>query len=428
MVEVWLPYGDTEICLTAPAENYLGTIEPKPLPSAVEGVEVEFRKALENPLQAPRLREFVKAGSSVAIAVDEYAERTPLTVLLPLLIGELKGCDIPPSSVTVFFGRGLRKPFSLEYVSGLLGKTGGEVQVEVHNPSNAENLMELGATSYRTKVFVNKKFSQADVKIVLGVIELHPYAGYSGGAQTVLEAVGGLRTLQHNYSLAFDPKAKVGQLTENPVHLDGVEVAKMVGVDFAVNLVADDANRLFKAFAGSVEAVFQEGVNCARNLWEVPVGKKASIAAVSPGGQPFDVSLYEAQDALLRVMNILDEEAVIVFAAECSQGFGGFEYLEWMEEAKTPEDIKEILRRGPGYGFHKVFQLRSTLQKARVIAVTALPENITSNLFGFRTARSVGDAMETAFRLAGRKSKVWVVPQAMRALPVFSPENNSAQG
>ncbi|WP_309492454.1 nickel-dependent lactate racemase [Candidatus Hecatella orcuttiae] len=428
MVEVWIPYGITEVCLTAPAENFLGTIEPKLHPQTPVEAEAELRKALENPLRTPRLRELVKAGDKVAIAIDGDAEFLPLQALFSLLREELKEGGVLTSDITVFFGRGLMKPPTSEWVSGLLGEAGGEMRIEVHDPSDAENLVELGTTSYRTRVFVNRRFSQADVKIALGRIGLHTYAGYSGGAQAVLNAVGGLRTLQHNYSLAFDPRAEVGRLAENPVHLDGVETARMVGVDFAVNLLTDEARQPLKAFAGSLEASFHEGVEAARSLWEVPVGKKAGIIAVSPGGHPYDVSLYEAQDALLRVMGILDEEAVVVFAAECSQGFGGFEYLEWIDETRTLDDVRELLRKGPVYGFHKVFQLRNSLQKARVIAVTALPENITSNLFGFRTARSVGDAMETAFRLAGRKSKVWVVPRAMKVLPVFSPQDDSAQG
>ena len=32
MVEIWLPYGNTEVCLTVSPENLLSVVEPKPRP------------------------------------------------------------------------------------------------------------------------------------------------------------------------------------------------------------------------------------------------------------------------------------------------------------------------------------------------------------------------------------------------------------
>ncbi|RLI32088.1 hypothetical protein DRO51_02565, partial [Candidatus Bathyarchaeota archaeon] len=71
MVEVWLPYGDTEICLTIPPENLLDIVEPRNLPDPPENISEEIGKALKNPLGLPALRNVVKPGHKISIVIDK---------------------------------------------------------------------------------------------------------------------------------------------------------------------------------------------------------------------------------------------------------------------------------------------------------------------------------------------------------------------
>ena len=74
------------------------------------------------------------------------------------------------------------------------------VQLIVHNPYQKDELSEVGVTSHRTRVLLNKNFTQAGFRILTGKIGLHAYAGYSGGRQVIL-AVSGIQTLHDNYNL-----------------------------------------------------------------------------------------------------------------------------------------------------------------------------------------------------------------------------------
>ncbi|MEM3737157.1 MAG: nickel-dependent lactate racemase [Candidatus Bathyarchaeia archaeon] len=412
MVEVWLPYGKTEICLTISAENFLGTIEPQLKPAAPDP-EAEIKYALENPKGSPRLREIVRSGGKVAVVVDSTTNMHLSQLMLSKVIDELKSGGISESAITIIFGQ--RSQPSPDRSSSLeVGDLGGLVKL-AHDPNTAE-LVEVGVTSYKTRVVLNRAFAEADFKVLIGEIGLDPYAGYSGGRAGVL-AVSGFKTIQHNRSLITDPNCKVGNLEKNPVHLDMVEAAKLAGVNFILNAVTDDAGKIVKAFAGGLEPAFLEGAKFLAETLGATVDSKSDIVVISPGGYPYDDSFYNAINSLENVLAIVRDGGVVVLAAECSNGHGNVSFYRWMTQFRSFEDAREAVRKSFTPELCAAYLLLRTLQKVRVVALSAMPEFMTTGVFKLKSVRCTDEALETAFRLAGRKAKVWVVPRGQFTLP-----------
>jgi len=72
MVDVWLPYGKTDVCVRVPARNLLGSIEPKERPGCPDAV-AEVERALNEPVPVgmKRLSEIALPESKVAIVVND---------------------------------------------------------------------------------------------------------------------------------------------------------------------------------------------------------------------------------------------------------------------------------------------------------------------------------------------------------------------
>jgi tRNA A37 threonylcarbamoyladenosine synthetase subunit TsaC/SUA5/YrdC len=70
MVDVWLPYGKTEVCARIPTRNYLGTITPKEKPG-VGNPRAEIARALKEPVGTTSLSDTINPGDRVAIVVDD---------------------------------------------------------------------------------------------------------------------------------------------------------------------------------------------------------------------------------------------------------------------------------------------------------------------------------------------------------------------
>ena len=93
MVDVWLPYGKTDVCVRIPARNLLGVIEPKerqgvPYPIA------EVIRALKEPIGSKRLLEIANTESKVAIVVDDATRKAPSEAMLLPVLAELNAAGV----------------------------------------------------------------------------------------------------------------------------------------------------------------------------------------------------------------------------------------------------------------------------------------------------------------------------------------------
>ncbi len=418
MVDVWLPYGKTEVCARIPTRNYLGAIEPKEKPGVADA-RAEVESALREPIGTRKLSEIAKPGNTVAIVVDDATRATPSYLMVPPLLDELAKAGVSEEDMTIIFACGSHRAVRSDEMEKLVGEEALERVEAVSHDCMSEDNVYLGKTSFGTNVYVNKVFAEADVKILTGDVGLHYYAGYGGGRKSVLPGVSGAETVQHNHAMLLDTKARTGILEGNPVHEDMVEGAKLAKVDFILNIAVSSKQELVRAFAGDLEQAFYQGVKLVDEMYKVSIERRADIVVVSPGGYPFDIDLYQAYKAVDGALEAVKRGGVIVLVAECSEGHGDEVFYEWMTKFKSLKKMEKEIRRRFRLGGHKAYYLMKALKKAEIFLVSVMPDYYAVNVFGLKTAKAVNDAMRGAFDIAGKKAKVWAVPYGNLTLPII---------
>jgi nickel-dependent lactate racemase len=419
MVDVWLPYGKTDVCARIPARNFLGTIEPKEKPGVADSL-AEVERALREPIGTNLLGEIVKSGDAVAVVVDDATRATPSYLMFPPLLDELNRVGVKDESITLIFGCGIHRAVKPEEVKKLVGEEAIERVKVVNHDCKSADLVYLGKTAkFGTKVYVNKVFAESDVRILTGDVELHYYAGYGGGRKSVLPAVSGAETIQNNHTMLLNPKARTGVLEGNPVHEDMVEAAKLAKVDFILNIVTNSKNELVRAFAGDLEQAFYEGVKLVDEMYKVPIERRADVVLVSPGGHPFDINLYQAYKGVDNALDAVKRGGVMVLVAECPEGHGHDVFYEWMTKFKDAKQMEKEIKKRFRLGGHKAYYLLKAVQKAEIILVSAMPDYLAQNVFKLKTARAINDALRDAFDIAGNKARVWAMPHGNMTLPIF---------
>ena len=419
MVDVWLPYGKTEVCARIPAQNFLGTIEPKEKPGAPDPI-AEIKRALQAPIGTKRINEIAKAGDKVAIVVDDFTRPAPSHLMVPPILEELNMAGVKDEDITIIFACGTHRAVTDEEARKLLGEEVAQRIKYVSHDCNAEDLVYVGKTkTHGTEVYINRIYAEADVKILTGDVTLHYYAGYGGGRKSILPGISGHKTIQHNHAMLLHPKARTGILEGNPVHEDMMEAAELAKVDFILNVVLNSKGEIVKAFAGDWKEAFYEGVKLVDEMYKVPVERKADIVLVSCGGHPFDIDLYQAYKAVDGALQIVKRRGVIVWVAECSQGHGNQVFYDWMRKYKSLKEVERAIKRKFILGGHKAYYLLKALEKVNIILVSVLPDYYAVDVFKLRTARSVNEALDEAFRIAGKNAKVWAIPYGNITEPVL---------
>ncbi len=426
MVDVWLPYGKTEVCARIPTRSFLGSIRPveelgKP------NVNAEIKRSVREPLGCKPLRDIVRPEHKVAIVMDDTTRPALSHLMIPSLLDELNDKGVQDQNITIIFGCGTHRAVTREEAIGLLGKDMfSRIKTASHDCKARDHVFMGKTEKYGTSVYLNRIFAEADVKILTGDICFHYFAGYGGGRKSVLPAVAGEETIQQNHIMFLNPQARTGMLKENPVHEDMVDAARLAKVDFILNVVVNIEGEVVKAFAGDLEKAFYEGTRLVDQMYRARVNRKADIVVVSAGGHPADVNLFQAYKGLHNALEVVKRGGVVILVAECPEGHGNQIFYEWMTKYGSFRAVEKAIKRNFVLGGHKAYYLLKAFQKVQVILVSSLPDYYAQNVFRLKTARAVNDALDEAFKIAGKKAKVWVIPHGNFTLPEIKESEQQA--
>jgi len=413
MASVELPYGQGTLRTTIPDANLQGVLLPKQGADAADEA-VLLHEALANPIGTPRLREMVRPGQQVAIVTSDLTRPCPSARLLPLVLDELAGAGIPDDDVTVVLALGLHRPMTeVEMKSAVGAEVYRRLRVVNHDP---DDCVRLGATSAGTPVEIFRPLVEADFRICLGNLELHYFAGYSGGAKAVLPGCASRATLNANHSMMVRPKARAGRLEGNPVRADLEEGAAMLGVDFILNVVMD-GHRIVGAVTGDVTAAHRRGCKLVAERGIVEINRPADVVLVSTGGHPKDINLYQAQKALDNAAYAVRDGGMLILVAECPEGFGNTTCEAWLTEAKSPDEILARIQRAFVLGGHKAAAIAAVQKRASIYLISSLPDDLVHR-YRMTPFGALDKALTAAFDTLGPGASVLILPQGGSILPV----------
>jgi len=418
LVDVWLPYGNTEVCLRIPTRNYLGTIGPRDK-KGVEDPESEIERSLEEPIGTDRLSDIARPGGKVSIVVSCVEDTRHAEFILKSILKELNKANVENEDVRIIKGYDpLRGYPAIDDPQLQNDETFRGVELITHNPET-ESMVEVGKTSFGTEIGLSRMFMESDLKILAGILDPHPYAGYSGGRYCVVPGVSSPETIQQTLSQVTDPMARPGMTKGNPVHENMVEAAGLARVDFTLNVVKNSKREVVRAFAGHPDDAFMSGVEFADEIYKVPVEKRADAVFVSPGGFPYDVDLYESCMGVNNALDVVKKNGTIILVAECSKGYGNADFRRWIVEDRDRNRIERQLRRRFTAAAYVAHSFITLLQRNEVILVSSLPDFLALGIPNVKTARTVNEAMRYFSDASGRNASVLAISHGSITIPIL---------
>jgi nickel-dependent lactate racemase len=409
--KISLAFGSMALELDIPGRNLSSIILPSEPEKKEDGTSL-IKRALENPIKSRRLCEIVKPDSKVAIVVSDITRPTPTAKLLTPLLDELYLGGTKDENITVVFALGLHRNQTEEESRKLVGE---EIYKKIRCiQHDTGRCRRIGMTSRGTPIEIFEDILNADVVIGTGSIEFHYYAGYSGGAKSVLPGVSSRETVITNHKMMIDEKAVSGRV-DGPVRQDMEEAAKIFGLDFILNVVLDSKKEIVAAVAGDFIEAHRKGVEVVDSMYKVPV-EPADAVIVSCGGFPKDINLFQANKALDNATQAVKRGGSIILVAECAEGIGNQVYECWNRECRSPDEAIERFKQCFEFGGHKTAIIARISKKFKLYLVSKLSDEQTRTAF-FTPMASVEDAL-SAVLSKNPDAKIHLMPHGGQTLPV----------
>ncbi len=350
--------------------------------------------AIDHPIGTAPLRQLARGRRSAAVIVPDGTRALPFRDILPPILQTLEK-EIRRDEIVLVFATGMHRPVSAEEAEQLLGP---DITENYRSESHDAGIVQaIGKTKRGTPVSVNPTCMKADLKLVVGLVEPHLLAGYSGGRKMIAPGVIGLDAMPilHGPRLIGHPDARIGNLTGNPVHEEALEIARMVGVDFAVHAGITEGGELSSVLAGDLYSSHIEAARRVRESSRVPAYRRYPIVITSGGGAPLDATLYQSIKGAIAALPILEDNGTILLIAECAEGWGSFDFLELLERLPDHDSFLDWA----GGSFQKdqwmVQHLREAQRTARILVHTPARHSPELQSLGIERADNLGSTIDS---------------------------------
>ncbi len=326
-----LLYGRRGLDINLPEDVRVTMIHKRPMRPLDDPVRAA-EEALENPTGCPPLAELARGRKSACILICDITRPVPNGTLLPPLIQTITGAGVPRENILVLVATGLHRPNVGEELREVVGcdEVFDTVRIENHFARDRETHVDLGTTSGGIPIMIDRRFVEADLKIVTGLVEPHFMAGYSGGRKLVTPGVAYRDTILsfHAARILEHPRSANCVIEGNPLHEAQIEIVRRIGGIVAVNVVIDEDRRMGFVNFGEVEESHLQAVEFIRRHAEVPLPRRFKTVVTTAAGYPLDRTYYQTVKGMVGVLDILEPGGTIIIASECSEGMGSPEFVE----------------------------------------------------------------------------------------------------
>ena len=334
-----------KVKITINEEKFLGLINIEE-PEELRWPE-EFQDSFEKPVNSKLLRNLAKGANRVAIIVSDSTRGVPTSKVMPIVLKELQTAGINFKQIVIVIALGVHRPATPREIEEIVGKDYlNKIKIINHDPYNNEELVFLGKTSFGTPIEVNKTVYQADLRINIGKVEPHEFAGFSGGRKSVLPGISSEKTIKKNHrpEMILKSGSRPGYLAGNSIHKDMVETAKMLGIHFSINFVLNSSGCAIGLFVGNIIDAHQSAVEFLKSFCQVKIEEKPDIVVTTPGF-PLNIDFYQSIKPLISLESIMAENGIMVLYSLCPDGFNSDDMLLPFEGAKTLDEVVSNLMK-----------------------------------------------------------------------------------
>lgn len=416
-------YGEEELTIPVEKARWVRRLEEKPN-TPIEDLEAAFRAAVEeHAIDSLPLKALITPQDHVTIIASDITRGwMHQDVVCEMLVRYLhETMELPFENIVILIAQGTHRAHSpAEMVKTVSAYAAERVRL-VNHDCQAADLISLGTTSRGTPVKVNPLCVGRKVIMIGGTVH-HLIAGYGGGRKSIVPGVAGWETIQKNHSYSLHPALSqaadhvgLGILENNPVHLDMLEAANMVGPVFGINLVVNAHGKHCAMLCGHWQKAWEASCRLVNELFGLPIGEKADMVIAGCGGFPKDINLYQGVKSLLNANEAVKDGGEIIFLCQCREGGGPPDFFDWINPLKEGR-LTEALRENFTIAGYVFFAMCQIIRRCKVRMLTLLPADTTAAM-GVEAYQSL-DAMLDQVSFEGKT--VYAMPFGGSVLPYLA--------
>jgi lactate racemase len=418
---IHLQYGKDGLEIDIPSNN-ITTLAPRFIPGLPDE-SAAFREAVLVPINSKPLRELIGSNDRVAVVIPDITRPLPSDRLLTWLFAELD--HVPAENFVIINGTGSHRVNMPEELAAMVGdEIAKRYKIVNHNSHDPATLAFAGKTTDGRDVFFNREYIEAEKRIVMGFIEPHFMAGFSGGHKGVFPAVADIDSIMHYHraDVIGHQLSTWGVIEGNPTQQQIRANGSLLPVDFLVNVTLNRRRRITGFFCGETIAAHERGCAFSKSTVMIPCASPFPIVVTTNSGYPLDQNLYQAVKGMSAAAQIVQQDGLIVEASKCNDGFpnhGNFKKL--LFDHDSPQAVLDTIL-APGFSMYDQWEAQ-LLAMIRLKARVGLYSDIASGEVRRAHLEPVADIssfIAGELKRIGNDATIAVLPEGPMTIPYLS--------
>ena len=418
-MKIHLQYGRDGLDVNLPGEN-VTILRPQFVPGLADE-HAGFVEAMRSPIGTGPLAQKIAATDRVAVVIADGTRALPSDRLLPWLFAELG--HVPAENFTVIVGTGTHRPNTPEEIAGIVGPDVATGYRVINHDAYDKSTMAQArpAEGDIPALWMNREYVEADRRILIGFIEPHLMAGYSGGYKAIFPGVSDLASIMyyHRAEMIGHPRSTWGIMQDNPTQAHIRRMGSALPVDFLLNVTLNHQQQITRFFCGDVIAAHEAGCAFAKETAMVACPNYYPLVITTNSGYPLDQNLYQSVKGMCAAVEIVAEGGEIVTVARCNDGFPSHgNFAGMLAEYGSAQAMLDAIYAP---GFHKLDQwqvqkLAQVLLRAKVSLYSELsPEQ--ARQAHLTPIEDLNDYLRQRVAELGTGTPIAVLPEGPMTIP-----------
>ncbi len=422
---VKMRYGREGLDIKLPDAPNVQILHLNPAPQLTEPGK-QLQQGLREPIGTPPLAELATGRRDACIVISDVTRPVPNELLVHPLLAVLESAGLRRDDILILVATGLHRVATEAEVVAMLGREiAANYHVASHQARDHASHVNIGTTPGEIPVLIDRRYVEADLKILVSLVEPHLFAGYSGGRKAICPGLAATDTILgfHSPQIIEDPAAITGNIGTNVADAAAWHVARLAGgADFTVNCTLNEQRELTGIFCGHLAEAPFAAMALAEQQSKIVLDEPVDITITSNAGYPLDLTFYQAIKAATAAAQITCSGGTIIICQENAEGIGNEEYIELMLSVDDPHEyVKHALATDENHiDQWALHQFEKILREHKIYNYsTGIPSEQQRQLF-VEPVSSVEVGLERALAEHGPDATVAVVPEGPYVMPCLA--------
>ncbi len=422
---VKMSYGRQGLDVELPDDANVQVLHLNPVPQLTDPSR-QLEEGLRKPIGTPALAELASGRRDACIVIPDITRPVPNELLVSPLLAILESAGLRRDDIMILVATGLHRAATEAEVVEMLGpQIAANYRVASHQARDRASHVDLGTTPGGIPVLIDRRYVEADLRILVSLVEPHLFAGYSGGRKMICPGLAAAETVMgfHSPRIIEDAAAITGNIGTNPADAEAWRVARLAdGADFTVNCTLNEQRQITGIFCGHLSEAPFAAMELAERQSKIVLDEPVDIAITSNAGYPLDLTFYQAIKAATAGAQITRPGGTIIICQENAEGIGGEEYTELMLSVDDPHEyVKHTLATDDNHiDQWALHQLEKVLRERKIYNYSAgIPPDQQRQLF-VEPIDSVEAGIERALAEYGSDATIAVIPEGPYVMPCLA--------